>query len=938
MKIQLNLPHVSRWRPCNIVRSVGIAVSLLSASYAANAAQQILWYPFDDPAGSTTLSDASGHGYDADIIGGVTLTGGAAHFDGIDGYIDLPDNLLTSLNAISITAEIFIENSQPSPYFIYGLGNISGAYGDGYLFTTGNHYRTTLSSCHWSCEQSTATASANLPRGSWQHIAYTQDNNLGILYLNGVEVARNDAITLMPGTIGDGITLDNFLGRSLYSADNYFYGDFADFQIWNGALSPEEIAATVPQLVLWYPFDDAPTSSVITDASGNNHHGTVEGGVTLDGDVAELDGKDAYIDLPDNLMAGLDEITVMTKVFIENDQPSPYFIYGLGNTSGSNGNGYLFTTGNYYRTTLSTCHWSCEQNTGTSGSNLSRGEWHHLAYSLKGSIGIVYLDGVEVARNTNITITPADIGDGTTLANFLGRSLYSGDNFLHGRFDDFQIWNGALSASVIATTAEQALAEIQLDDAESVAADSEALAIVNVDDVRGHIFLATQGKYETSISWSSDNTDVITPDGLVTRAPVCVAEPRNKLCGLVQTVTLTATITKGEESATKTFIATVPPLTTLDDFEAYMFSYFTGEGTADGEQVYFALSNGNNPLDWQTLNSEQPVLSTTLGEKGARDPFIIRSPEGDKFFMIATDLKIYGNWDWGRSQTWGSRSLLVWESNDLVNWSDARLVQVSPDTAGNTWAPEAFWDPERNAYVVFWASKIYNDASHSNGTYNKMMYALTRDFVNFSDAQVWVDEGYSTIDSTLIKHDDVYYRFTKDERSASESACGKFILSETSTTLNNDNWDFQSECIGKGDMSQGEGPLVFKSNTEQKWYLFIDEFGGRGYIPFETTDLSSGNWSLAKDYTLPSRPRHGTVLPVTAKEYRAILNKWGKQMIGDFDGDFDIDSLDVSLFYQAIRSASISDLAYDFNHDGQINRRDLRGLTDLCTRARCATH
>ena len=28
---------------------------------------------------------------------------------------------------------------------------------------------------------------------------------------------------------------------------------------------------------------------------------------------------------------------------------------------------------------------------------------------------------------------------------------------------------------------------------------------------------------------------------------------------------------------------------------------------------------------------------------------------------------------------------------------------------------------------------------------------------------------------------------------------------------------------------------MFKSNTENKWYMLIDEFGGRGYVPFETT-------------------------------------------------------------------------------------------------------
>ena len=66
-----------------------------------------------------------------------------------------------------------------------------------------------------------------------------------------------------------------------------------------------------------------------------------------------------------------------------------------------------------------------------------------------------------------------------------------------------------------------------------------------------------------------------------------------------------------------------------------------------------------------------------MGEKGVRDPFIIRSPEGDKFYMIATDLKINGGNGWGAAQTAGSQSLMVWDSTDLVNWSDQRMVDVS---------------------------------------------------------------------------------------------------------------------------------------------------------------------------------------------------------------------------------------------------------------------
>lgn len=859
--------RAGRWLRRASKRALPLALSgsMLAFSFAADAAERVVWYPFDDPTGSATVRDASNNGRDGTVVGGVTLDGDAAHLDGNNGYIDIPDNILAGLDAITITAEIYIEETQASPYFIYGLGNTNGSAGDGYLFTTGNHYRTAISDCNWTCEQNTRTSSSNLPRGSWQHVAYTLENGVGILYLNGQEVARNESITHTPGAIGSGTTLANYLGRSLYSADNYFEGAFGDFQIWDGALSPEAIAATVPELVLWYPFDDASGSNVVVDASGNGHDGTPTGGVTLDGDKATLDGQSGYIDMPDNLMAGLDSISVTAKVYMETSQNSPYFIYGLGNSSGDRGDGYLFTEGDYYRTAISSCHWTCEQNTGVSSQSLSRGVWHHLAYTLNDGVGILYLDGQEVTRNTGITHTPGAIGNGVTLANYLGRSLYSNDYYFQGAFDDFRIWDAALSASVVSVQAAEALAE--LTDAESVTADANALEVIHVDDVRGHLFLPLEGENGTTITWSSSNPTVISSDGIVNRAPVG---------GVTQTVTLTATVTKDQETTTKTFTATVPPLTQLAPFEGYFFTYFTGEGTSTGEQVYAALSNGNNALDWQVLNNGTPILWSDQGEKGVRDPFVIRSPEGDRFYLIATDLKINGSsGGWSRAVTWGSRSLMVWESTNLVDWSEARLVEVSPETAGNTWAPEAFWDPDEQAYRVFWASKIYDDETHSNSTYHKMMYSLTRDFVHFTEAKVWVDAGYSTIDSTLIEDDGIFYRYTKDERSSSQSSCGKFILAETATTLGNLNWNFQADCIGSGVISHGEGPLVFKANGEQKWHLFIDEFGGRGYIPFETTDLTSGQWSPSSNYNLPSSPRHGTVLQVTAEEHQRILSAWG---------------------------------------------------------------
>ncbi|MGC4815274.1 RICIN domain-containing protein [Micromonospora sp. DT228] len=311
-------------------------------------------------------------------------------------------------------------------------------------------------------------------------------------------------------------------------------------------------------------------------------------------------------------------------------------------------------------------------------------------------------------------------------------------------------------------------------------------------------------------------------------------------------------------------------------YAGYLFSYMLGEGTSNGEQVYFALSQGNDPTRWRQLNGGRPVLSSTVGTRGARDPFIIRSPQGDRFYQIATDLRIYGNGNWDAAQRTGSKSIVVWESTDLTTWSAPRLVRVSPDSAGNTWAPEAYYDETIGQYVVYWAAKLYpaGDPNHTSSTYNRMMYATTSDFRTFSAPQTWVDKGYSTIDSTMIKDGGTFYRFTKDERSASQSACGKFILAETSATILNRNYSFLRDCIGQGSLAQGEGPLVFKSNTERRWYMYIDEYGGRGYLPFTTTDLGSGQWSAVPSYSLPGRPRHGTVLPVTQAEYDRILQRW----------------------------------------------------------------
>lgn len=313
-------------------------------------------------------------------------------------------------------------------------------------------------------------------------------------------------------------------------------------------------------------------------------------------------------------------------------------------------------------------------------------------------------------------------------------------------------------------------------------------------------------------------------------------------------------------------------------YEGYVFAYFTGNSRA-GEKIYLAASNGNNALNWTQLNNGQPILTSTKGTTGLRDPFLIRSHEGDKFFLIATDLSIGSGTSWGSSVRTGSRYLEVWESPDLKNWSEQRHILVSPPEAGNTWAPEAYYDTDINAYVVFWASSLYSkdDVNHTGTTYHRMLYATTTDFVTFSPTTVWQDAGTSRIDSTVIKSNDVFYRFTKDE-GAGGTGCSDIIQESSSSLLSTlDSWAISASCIGRNaGLGAVEGPSIFKSNpgdvNGEKFYLFVDEYTGRGYVPLETADISNPQWKVPSSYKLPTSPRHGTVVPVTAAELASLTS------------------------------------------------------------------
>lgn len=293
----------------------------------------------------------------------------------------------------------------------------------------------------------------------------------------------------------------------------------------------------------------------------------------------------------------------------------------------------------------------------------------------------------------------------------------------------------------------------------------------------------------------------------------------------------------------------------------YLFVTFRGQQGSMDEQIYFALSkDGRN---WTALNDSKPVLVSQLGEKGVRDPYLLRSHDNKKLYLIATDLSWALDRSVPRSIRAGSRSIVIWESTDLVRWSEPRLVKVAPDDAGCAWAPEAVYDEERNDYMVFWASTTKRD----NFAKHRIWAAHTKDFKTFSEPFIYIEKPVTIIDTTIIHDGRSYYRFTKDEQF-------KAVTLETSPKLMGPWTNLPNFSLAT--LRGHEGPACYmvepaSNGKPAAWCLILDHYAkGLGYQPFVTHDLAGGHFAPGEGFTFPFHFRHGSVIPVTGAEYRRL--------------------------------------------------------------------
>jgi glucuronoarabinoxylan endo-1,4-beta-xylanase len=214
--------------------------------------------------------------------------------------------------------------------------------------------------------------------------------------------------------------------------------------VWSFTTGP------APALGHRYSFNEAGGTTVADSIGGVPWNGTLpNGGTFSSGQLTLASASQQYVTLPAGIVSTLSNYSIEGWVKL-NSTANWSRIFDFGNNTTS----YMFLTpqnGNTTRarfaiTTNSTA--GEKQITGPAALNV--GAWYHVAVTVQGTNGILYINGAAVATNPAVTVMPFNLG--STSNNYLGRSQWSPDPYLNGVFDEFRIYNVALSAPEIAAT------------------------------------------------------------------------------------------------------------------------------------------------------------------------------------------------------------------------------------------------------------------------------------------------------------------------------------------------------------------------------------------------------------------------------------------------------------------------------------------------------
>jgi len=278
--------------------------------------------------------------------------------------------------------------------------------------------------------------------------------------------------------------------------------------------------------------------------------------------------------------------------------------------------------------------------------------------------------------------------------------------------------------------------------------------------------------------------------------------------------------------------------------EVYVYSSFH-EPATDG--LRFLISEDG----WHWDSIPGTWLMPEVGkQKVMRDPSIQRTPDGIYHCVWTSSWR--GDLGFGYSS-----------SKDLVHWSEERFIPVMNDTATvNVWAPELFYDEEREEMMIVWASCIpykFEKGIEDEKNNHRLYYTTTKDFKTFSATKLLVDPGFSSIDAVILKRGKGdYVMVLKDNTRPNRNLKVSFAADPHGP------WSKASEPFSGNFM---EGPSVAK--VKEGYLIYYDRYQLRDFGASLTTDFINFE-DVSNRISVPERHKHGTIFKAPKSLIRKI--------------------------------------------------------------------
>lgn len=232
-------------------------------------------------------------------------------------------------------------------------------------------------------------------------------------------------------------------------------------------------------------------------------------------------------------------------------------------------------------------------------------------------------------------------------------------------------------------------------------------------------------------------------------------------------------------------------------------------------------------------------------ERVMRDPSLTQSPDG--VFHLVWTISWKGDPGFGYAH-----------SKDLIHWSKQQMIPVMKNepTTVNVWAPEIFYDDEKNEFIVVWSSCVPNRFKRGiedEKNNHRLYYVTTKDFKSFSPTKLFYDPGFSSIDATIVKRaKNNYVLVFKDNTRPNRNLKVAFAKSATGP---------YSKASSSFTENFVEGPTVEKKGND--YYIYFDEYRKLSFGAVKTNDFIHFV-NISKMTSVPAGHKHGTIFKTTA--------------------------------------------------------------------------